>query len=411
MANIRVALLVSEFFDNTLKLRAGFGGYGMLARNYIAEYLAGDGIEVETILGFNDKHAFHEVVLDGGKKVTLLPALRRKRGNRFARWISSYRILRQHHNLTRYLNKFDVFLSIETMAYTSHLFRHINKRRLILYVQDPRPQSDWDELDTVIHTNDGSPRPKSSVRAFYRKLIREGRLAVISQGVDLMQKARDLYALPADLPIRLMRNPVLVDAEFDLHTQHKENAVVWLGRLDPVKRPWLALEVAKRLPDVQFYFMGAADNECTQYIIYPYRDLPNVHLLGPQPGSMKWDLLKRCKLLINSSIHEGIPVSFLEALAYGTLIVSCRNPDSIAERFGAYTGEILGDGRDHADLFVKAIKSLLDDEPRRQRLANEARAYVLEHHNLANWIHEMRSVIHESTVTDSRSLEMRRLLS
>jgi glycosyltransferase involved in cell wall biosynthesis len=401
MAKIRVGLIVCEFFDDTLKNRSGFGGYGMLARHYIAEHLPDGEIEVETILGFNDELAFHNVVLDGNKKVTLLPALRHSRGNRLARCLNTCRNIPIRRNLRKYLDSFDVFLGIETMPYTPFLFRHIPKRKLILYVQDPRPQSDWDELDTVFNTDDGSPRPDSSVCGFYRGLIQDGRLVVISQGVDLIQKARDLYQLPTDLSVSMARNPVIVDEKFDLHSQRKENAVVWLGRLDPVKRPWLALEVAKRMPDVQFYFLGVAHDKTSPSIIYPYKQLPNVHLLGHQSGSMKWDLLKKSKLLINPSIHEAIPVSFLEAMAYGTLIVSCQNPDSITERFGAYTGQILGDGRDQADLFVMAIKSILDDEPRRQRLANEARAYVLEHHNLGNWICMMRNVIRESAAVDS----------
>jgi glycosyltransferase involved in cell wall biosynthesis len=402
MAKIRVGLIVCEFFDDTLKNRSGFGGYGMLARHYIAEHLPNADIEVETILGFNNEPAFHDVVLDGNKKVTLLPALRTIRDNRLARWLNRCRNFSIRRNLELYLNGFDVFIGIETMPYTPSLFRYIPRRKLILYVQDPRPQADWDELDTVFNTDDGSPRPDSSVCDFYRGLIRDGRLVVISQGVDLIQKARDLYHLPTDLPVSMAGNPVVVDEKFDLHSQLKENAVVWLGRLDPVKRPWLALEVAKRMPDVQFYFLGVAHDEASPYIIYPYQQLPNVHLLGHQSGSVKWDLLKRCKLLINPSIHEAIPVSFLEAMAYGTLIVSCQNPDSIVERFGAYTGRILGDGRNQADLFVKAIKSILDDESRRQRLANEARAYVLDHHHLGNWIRLMRNVIRESTAADSR---------
>jgi glycosyltransferase involved in cell wall biosynthesis len=402
MRKIKVALLINEFFDNSLKNGSGYGGYGMLGRHYIAEHLPDNEIELETILGFNNEPTFHDVVLDGRKKVTLLPNWGTSRGNRLTRRLNSWRNLPVRRNLKRYLNRFDVFLSIETTPYMPSLFRFIPKRKLILYVQDPRPQSEWDELDTVFNTDDGSPRPDASVSAFYRDLNRDGRLVVISQGIELIQKARDLYNLPSSLQVQLVRNPVTIDEKFDLRTQTKENAVIWLGRLDPVKRPWLALEVAKRMPDVQFYFLGVAHDKSSQYIIYPYQKLPNVHLLGQQSGSVKWDLLKRCKLLINPSIHEAIPVSFLEALAYGVLLVSCQNPDSIVERFGAFTGKILGDGRDQADLFVKAIESILDDEAGRQRMANEARAYVSEHHNLPKWIRLMRDVIRKSSTVDTK---------
>ena len=41
---MKVALLVEEFFDKEL------GGYGMLAREYIAEYIPEKNLELETFL-------------------------------------------------------------------------------------------------------------------------------------------------------------------------------------------------------------------------------------------------------------------------------------------------------------------------------------------------------------------------
>jgi glycosyltransferase involved in cell wall biosynthesis len=66
---------------------------------------------------------------------------------------------------------------------------------------------------------------------------------------------------------------------------------------------------------------------------------------------------------VNTSIHEALPVSFLESLAAGTPIVSCQNPDGITERFGWYTGEISGDGDGEESIqqFETAISNLLAD--------------------------------------------------
>jgi glycosyltransferase involved in cell wall biosynthesis len=393
MPKIRVAVLVGEFFEGSLEYHGGFGGYGMLARHYIAKYLPDSEIEIETILGFNHRSQLEVTVLDGSKKVILLPPL--GTGGRLARFgpIRNIRGMFDRRSLRRFLNSFDVFLGIETMPYNQQVLELVERKKLVLYIQDPRPQSEWTELDSVIRTDDGSPRPNPLVCAFYRRLVQQDRLAAISQGVDLVKKARDLYDLPQGFPIRLVRNPVEFEDDYDLQSQVKVNAVLFLGRLDPVKRPWLAMEVAKRMPDVQFYFLGRAHDEVVPYILHSYQHLPNVRLLGHQSGSIKTELLKKCKILINPSIHEAIPVSFLEALAYGTLIVSCQNPDSLTERFGAFTGKILGDGRDQAELFVKAIRQILVDEPRRAELAERARAYVKQHHNIEAWVKLMREVL------------------
>jgi glycosyltransferase involved in cell wall biosynthesis len=392
MRPIKVGLLVGEFFDGALKRHSGFGGYGMLARHYIAEHLPNSDIHIETIIGFNDETESESTVLDSRKIVTTLPKCPGPLKSPRLPKILLQR-LRYNRRLRHYLNSFDLFLSIETVHYGEFLLRYAPRKKLILYIQDPRPQSEWDDLDSLGLADDGTPRPDPLTRRFYRKLVQQDRLVAISQGEDLVRKAKDLYQLPEGLPVQLVRNPVVFDTAFRLGQEPKENAVVFLGRLDPVKRPWLALEVAKRMPHVEFCFLGKTQEGVTPHIIYPYRELPNVKLLGHQAGSVKTELLKRCKFLINTSIHEAIPVSFLEALAYGTLLVSCQNPDSLTERFGAFTGKILGDGREQAGLFVEAIQGLLDNETKRAKLAEQGMAYVKENHDLQAWIQTMRQVI------------------
>ena len=396
MPNIRVAQLVCEFFDETLRLNRALGGYGMLARNYIAHFLPDGDLQVETILGYNNAPEVDIATVDRDKKVVLLPA--QAPYSRFQRLPGVRGFKRRAYLgvLSRILSRFDVFLSVETMPYGPLVMKCAFPKKLILYVQDPRPQSEWDELDTVVATDDGSPRPSQEIRAFYKSLIEQGRLIAISQGSDLIGKARDLYGLPQDFPIRIVRNPVIVEKESDPDLGVKEDAVLFLGRLDPVKRPWLALEIARRMPDVQFYFLGKLVDKMVPYIIYNYRDLPNVKMLGHQAGNAKAELLRKCKILLNTSIHEAIPVSFLEALANGTLIVSCQNPDNMVSQYGAFTGKVLGDGRDQAGLFVDAIRGLLNHEDARRDLARKGRDHVIANHDVNSWVKDMRQVVREA---------------
>ena len=37
---------------------------------------------------------------------------------------------------------------------------------------------------------------------------------------------------------------------------------------------------------------------------------------------------------------------FLEALSYGTVLVSNRNPEDLTSKFGIHIGDVLGDGFD-----------------------------------------------------------------
>jgi len=75
-------------------------------------------------------------------------------------------------------------------------------------------------------------------------------------------------------------------------------------------------------------------------------------------------------VLVNTSVREALPVSFLEALAHGTPIISGENPDGLTEDYG-YLAE---DGD-----YSAALDRLLADEERVER-GYRGRRYVEEIH-------------------------------
>jgi glycosyltransferase involved in cell wall biosynthesis len=85
-------------------------------------------------------------------------------------------------------------------------------------------------------------------------------------------------------------------------------------------------------------------------------------------------------MIVNTSIHESLPISFLEALHCATPIVSCQDPEGITSRFGRYVGRVDGSGLDALDAFEDAIESLLDDEDLRLRLGAEGREWARANH-------------------------------
>lgn len=104
--------------------------------------------------------------------------------------------------------------------------------------------------------------------------------------------------------------------------------------------------------------------------------------------------------MVNTSIHEALPISFLEALSYGTLIVSNRNPDDLTIKFGIYVGDVLGDGFDKVYLYVNAIRKLMADEQNRQHLSIQAIKYVQENHNIEDFQKDLRDVLQQVCKTD-----------
>lgn len=86
-------------------------------------------------------------------------------------------------------------------------------------------------------------------------------------------------------------------------------------------------------------------------------------------GEEKESLLSGSRVLVNTSVSECLPVSFLEAAAHGCAILSPHDPDGFASRFGFHVRESYEDG----------LEWLLDDDNWRWR-GELGRKYVSEYH-------------------------------
>jgi glycosyltransferase involved in cell wall biosynthesis len=149
--------------------------------------------------------------------------------------------------------------------------------------------------------------------------------------------------------------------------------------------------LAERFPSVEFIFMGQSHFRGPGS--WKARNLPaNVRLLGHLDEPEKLELLSSAWLLVNTSIHEGLSVSFLEALACETPIVACVDPEGIVSRFGMFVGTYLGTGLDALPALELAVGELLSDAERRQRLGREGRAWVNATHNRARFLEALSNL-------------------
>ncbi len=377
---VRVGLIIDEFFGGA---GTGYGGYGILARNYISKYIPNDDIEIDVLLGRGGKYFVAQKYREDSVDLYRLP----RRG-------LAARIFLGYKN-------YDVYLSIE-LTYDFVLRMDPNtKRKLILWIQDPRPMYEWDEINTV----ELFPEPSYYNQRIYDTVhdwSANGRIRFISQGHFLNTKAIDLYRLPTNTPIQYLPNPVEIDYSFDITKYEKKNQIIFLGRVESVKRGWLFCEIAKLMPEYDFFVLGQTlqGKEKISKIMAPYKNIQNLHFMGHVDGEEKKQFLKDSKILINTSIHEALPVSFLEALSYGTLLVSNRNPEDLTSKFGVWTGDVIGDGFDKIDLYVDAVRKIMNDENLRIHLATSAIEYIKQVHNIPRFIKDLRHVILRTTNND-----------
>lgn len=373
---IKVGLLVDEYFG---AWRTAYGGYGFLAREIVAKHLPSEEIELEVILGKQKNNPFwaSSRIVDG---------------------IRIWRLPRLEFLIRRWLAKsdFDCWLSIE-MCYDYVLkLDPIPYRKLILWIQDPRPKSVWDKIAKMRKVVDHNFHNQNSCD-YVKAWFDQGRVKFITQGKSLSPLARELYSLPDYIEPDFVPNPVNIDLSFKFDISKKEKIVIFLARLEAQKRAWIFCEIAKLMPEYDFYVMGKfyRNIEENKKALSPYLDnkVKNLHFCGHLVGAEKNDLLRRARVLVNTSIWEGIPISWLEALSYGVLIVSDLDRENLVKFFGKYVGEIEGDGDNSSERFIEPIKSFLEDNLLFSEIALKAIHYIRETHSFSAFETKIRGFI------------------
>lgn len=384
---IKVGLLIDEFFGGA---GTAYGGYGFLARKYVASLIPNADIEIDVLLGLNiSRHRIWQSIMGAFKtsyyvvdginlyRVPWLPFWRRK-------WLN-----RQNY---------DLYLSIELTGTCDYILKSDPSKRLVLWVQDPRPRSAWEIIGKMSIIEDHSFY-NQRIYDFVNSATEQGRVSFISQGVTLNPLAKELYRLPESTPIKYLPNPIQIDYEYQFDIAKKKKHIIFLGRLEAQKRCWLFCEIAKRMPEYDFYVIGQffRHKEENQATLKQYMDgsIKNLHFVGHLDGEEKKQMVKEARLLLSTSIWEGIPISWLEALAYGTLLVSDFEREDLVAKFGEFVGTIEGDGFDQIDVFLPAIKKLMEDDALYAQKAKEAIEYIREKHSTEAFTKNMRQVIYD----------------
>jgi glycosyltransferase involved in cell wall biosynthesis len=192
----------------------------------------------------------------------------------------------------------------------------------------------------------------------------------------------DLVAAQTEFQAQLLReNHVIESAVVNMMVDPPRNGapvdkdidVLWVSNLRALKRPELALELARQLPQVRFSFAGGPMPGGETY----YEDvraaaarLPNVNMHGAVRYAESGTLFDRAKIFLNTSSIEGFPNTFLQAWIRGVPVVSFFDPDSLVQRLQ------LGHIANSVDEMREAIRGLLEDDADRQQTGQRAREFA-----------------------------------
>jgi glycosyltransferase involved in cell wall biosynthesis len=132
-------------------------------------------------------------------------------------------------------------------------------------------------------------------------------------------------------------------------------------------------EVRRRRPDLRVVLVGGGERQAALEALAATLDLGRtVTFAGEEPPETVARWLGRARLFILTSEVEGLPMAMVEALSGGVPVIV---PDVGDITTVARDGENAWVVRDPSPArYAEAMAALLEDEPRRRRLAEGARA-------------------------------------
>ncbi len=154
----------------------------------------------------------------------------------------------------------------------------------------------------------------------------------------------------------------------------KDIDVLWVSNFRSLKRPELALELARQLPHVKFTLAGGPMPGGQTYyddMVAAAARLPNVTMMGSVRYRDTGALFDRAKIFLNTSSIEGFPNTFLQSWIRGVPVVTFFDPDGLVQRTP------LGRVANSVDDMREAIRGLLEIDVDRQLLGRRAREFAL----------------------------------
>ena len=368
---IKLGIVANEFFERDVGRIGGFGWAAARVARCFGEDLD-LGVDVVFLTGEV------KVADTGGERI-----------------VHGTRLLGLHGGARRYARRvrrarLDLLLLIDYRPGYQAAIRARQRTPLILWARDPRPPQDVARVSSLEIPGAPGIEPQG-IRPIdctsFARIVRRARwwrrrVLVATTTPFLHAKVPGTYGIE---PRDIFTLPNIIDVPFGRARKSASPTVVFLGRLDPYKRPWIAVELARLFPEVTFLFLGQTHFRGAGS--WAPIDLPsNVKLLGHVAGAEKEASLAAAWVLVNTSIHEGLPVSFLEALAWETPILSCQNPENVSSRFGVYVGCWNGTGLESVPAVAGGLRRLLDCAPLRDRLGAEGRQWVAATHTRSRFL-------------------------
>jgi glycosyltransferase involved in cell wall biosynthesis len=300
-------------------------------------------------------------------------------------------------DLVRYKTaRLDLLTLLDYRTHYAYFLRHRPKLPAVIWARDPRSDRDNERFLSLREPgfpddlpDQAEPPETASLRGhlFRGDDVRPHVFAVSTP--YLRGKLEDAYGVRPDVAPHLCTVIPALDEPTN-ESEATRPTVVSLARLDPQKRPWVMFELARRMPDVDFVMAGKTHANLRWQ---PTQVPDNLHLVGEVRREEKARLLARAWIVLNTAVHEALPVSWLEALGTGTPLVACLDPEEVVSRFGRAVPFAGGTGFDLLPDLEVALRGLIDDADDRHRRGAAGLEWVRATHNADNFIRGWEEIL------------------
>jgi glycosyltransferase involved in cell wall biosynthesis len=250
-------------------------------------------------------------------------------------------------------------------------------------------------LFLVLSDTDCRLEPPAAIPLRHRWLRRYG-LRHADTIVAQTEAQRALIARELGRTSALVRPPtVLPPAEPAGGRRAPRPRLLWVGRFSPEKRLEWFLDLAERLPGMDFDVLGAA-NRPTAYAEALARRaaaMPNVVLHGHVAHDEVARFYRQASLLVLTSTFEGFPSTLMEAWSHGVPTASTLDPDGVVTRHG------LGAVAPSLPELAAAAQRLVESGEEWLASSRRAQAYVREHHSVEVAVAAFNRVLDGTGVT------------
>ncbi|MBU5405331.1 glycosyltransferase family 4 protein [Paraeggerthella hongkongensis] len=158
--------------------------------------------------------------------------------------------------------------------------------------------------------------------------------------------------------VHLTTNSITAREKIDRNPDVKNLRLLFVGRLSAIKNIGPIIAAAEELDSVSSLSIAGAGEEYSNL----YSDsLKKTVFLGSQPHEEVLEQMKQCDILVMNSLHEGVPMTILEAMSVGLPVVS-TDVGGIGETVSWGTSAEMTDGtKESIERAVERIADSYDD--------------------------------------------------